>query len=636
MKAVADRGWAIAFAPDGRSFALLGNALRWYEVSSGRETNRWNLANNLVGGVLACTNDGPFLLDGTGNRLTVYDVAAGKTVDRLPKLPICIANFSQVGSTVFALGIGQRFGVWDLQIGKPHHVANPGHSGPIAAVALCRDGRAITADRLSGRWWDAAGRETRNWRMPDRVQSVAIAPDDQSVALTCDMEIDGPIHLLDAATGTERGKLAARGHGDGQLVFSSDGRIIVDAVAVRAWEVPGRRLLWERSEREDRCTAAMVSPDGKTLFTGHQSGRIRKRELATGTVVGDLAGHPEFKAVLPPGWWAPQPDGHTERVLRLAISPDSRRLISAAFDGTIRIWELSTGQECALLERNMGGMSDEFLFPMTISPGSVLLAAPDQASQRRHLIDLWDIHSGKRVATFDGHRGPVTALAFSPDGRRLISGGADTLAYIWEVPSRSLQPEAKLDAARIAALWADLADADAAKAFRAVNAWIAAPDAAVTAFRRLRPPEKPIDADRVSRLIADLDSDQFAVRDRASKELESLGSSAARQLRQALAKSPSPEVTRRIEALLIHCPDEDLRGIRAVEVLEAAPRRRRRHCSKNGPNAVRTARSVVTRPRRSPVSTVVSNPSFPRPVRASIFLDPNKSLVASGPNSRIR
>jgi hypothetical protein len=84
---------------------------------------------------------------------------------------------------------------------------------------------------------------------------------------------------------------------------------------------------------------------------------------------------------------------------------------------------------------------------------------------------------------------------------------------------------------------------------------------------------KVADAATVKRLVADLDSDTFATRVKASKELEALGEAAAGALRRALKDKPSLEVHKRIEALLkrLRPPvtaGETLRALRAVAVLE--------------------------------------------------------------------
>jgi WD40 repeat protein len=123
------------------------------------------------------------------------------------------------------------------------------------------------------------------------------------------------------------------------------------------------------------------------------------------------------------------------------------------------------------------------------------------------------------------------------------------------------------------ALWSDLADADAVKAYRSVWALTKTPKE-TTAYvgERLKPTAAP-DAQKVERLVTDLNSDRFAVRDKANQELARLGGLVEPALRKALEANPSLETRQRIEKLLrgllgpITLP-ERLRAVRAVETLE--------------------------------------------------------------------
>jgi hypothetical protein len=142
-----------------------------------------------------------------------------------------------------------------------------------------------------------------------------------------------------------------------------------------------------------------------------------------------------------------------------------------------------------------------------------------------------------------------------------------------------------LDGKALEKLWADLSGDDAPKAYAAGWKLVAAPEKAITFMKdRLAPAVTP-EPKRVRQLIADLDSDKFAVREQASKELEKLGEIVEPALRQALKGQPSPELRRRVETLLalpatVRSP-EVLRRIRAIQVLERIGSADARHMLEN-------------------------------------------------------
>jgi hypothetical protein len=187
------------------------------------------------------------------------------------------------------------------------------------------------------------------------------------------------------------------------------------------------------------------------------------------------------------------------------------------------------------------------------------------------VIDVWDLRAGRKTHQFRTQRG-VCCVAFAPDGRSLAAGGGETTILLWDV-SRSTQPVVppNLSPQEVDALWSDLANADAAKAYRAVHALTVSPRPALAL---LRAKLKPIETDAtVRRLVADLDSEQFAVRSKATAQLEKLGDQAESALLEATAGRPSLEVRRRVEQLLAKLDRQALspqmiQRVRAVEILE--------------------------------------------------------------------
>jgi hypothetical protein len=233
------------------------------------------------------------------------------------------------------------------------------------------------------------------------------------------------------------------------------------------------------------------------------------------------------------------------------------------------IWDAATGRAVATLAAGRWtGAANAAFAP----DGRTLATASADGTVR-----LWEVATWKVRAEFRGHRDRITALAFGPDGR-LFTGGLDTVVLGWDVrPPR--------DAAKktFAEAWEVLADADAKTGFQAQGRFLAEPGEAVEWIAARVKPANPPDPAGVRALIADLDSNEFATRDRATRELEEYGAAAAAALREVAASSSSAEARRRADGLLRNVengilPAPELRALRAVEVLEwiATPEARAR------------------------------------------------------------
>src|SRR5262249_20095940 len=148
-------------------------------------------------------------------------------------------------------------------------------------------------------------------------------------------------------------------------------------------------------------------------------------------------------------------------------------------------------------------------------------------------IHVLELATGKERQRFDGHKGRVTSLAFAADGRTLISSGEDTTALVWDLSGKLAARTEPLSVTDLDACWKDLAGGDAASAFQSMRRLSASPAEAVAYLRTRVTPVPVVEEKRLARLIADLDSAQFSVREKAAKELDQLDESAAHACRQA-------------------------------------------------------------------------------------------------------
>jgi hypothetical protein len=166
--------------------------------------------------------------------------------------------------------------------------------------------------------------------------------------------------------------------------------------------------------------------------------------------------------------------------------------------------------------------------------------------------------------------------AFAPDGRSLATGFKDTTVLIWDIApglSRGPGPAKALGQKDLEQLWSDLASDDAAKAYRAIWTPAGAPDQAVAFVKdRLKPAGG--NGKRIAKLMVELTSEEFPVRNAAFEESKNLDIEIEPAFHRAIAAGVTLECRRRMEMLLDLPPAivrgrEVLRSIRAVQMLEA-------------------------------------------------------------------
>jgi len=118
--------------------------------------------------------------------------------------------------------------------------------------------------------------------------------------------------------------------------------------------------------------------------------------------------------------------GHADWVTACAVTPDGRRMVSASDDQTLKVWDLESGRVLATLE----GHADRVTACAVTPDGrQVVSASSDQT------LKVWDLASGCVVATLTGHADGVTGCAATPDGRRVVSASLDQTLKVWDLAS---------------------------------------------------------------------------------------------------------------------------------------------------------------------------------------------------------
>lgn len=122
--------------------------------------------------------------------------------------------------------------------------------------------------------------------------------------------------------------------------------------------------------------------------------------------------------------------GHPWQINRIAWSPDGAYLASPSRDGTIRIWDVSSGACLRVLQGAAGSVASVGWVPVdgvAWSPDGQRLAAA-----QGKVIHLWAPHSGQLLQTLVGHAQKVNCVGWSPAGQQLASGSVDTTVRVWD------------------------------------------------------------------------------------------------------------------------------------------------------------------------------------------------------------
>jgi RNA polymerase sigma factor (sigma-70 family) len=516
-------------------------------------------------------------------------------------------RFSADGKTLLLTTYGGVAHRWDLATRKELPPLK-GHVGPVTGIHLLPDQKTVITTGEEGliRRWDAkTGRELSppdgyvGWLHAD------YSPDRRFAAVG---DRQGRLELWDARQGGRLRVLQADGPAVTNLAFTPDGKALAAALAdstVHFWSVPDgteQRVL--RCGKEQRLNITRVmqfSPDGRRLLLSDSDRRACVWDVAGekicwdarfaicsfsadgATVIGERDGWQVRDAT------TGKPRGKLPLDLRgfgdvraLAYSPDRQRIAIGHHDGTVSLCPTTPVGAVSHFKGADGlkALNDPVLGALLRAeregaPVYALAFSPDGrwlcTSGADGSVRLWEVATLGEVLRLPGHVGAIggsgRGVSFGADSRTVLTCGADAQAYLWSLRP----PAAGADRPSLEALWAALAG-EPKKAYRAI--WQMSEAEGAAAFLRGKiPPVKPEADERMQKLIADLGSAQFAVRQAASRALTELGESAVPALRKALTGNLPLEARKRLVALVNRAETrtltaEELRIQRAIGALE--------------------------------------------------------------------
>lgn len=482
-------------------------------------------------------------------------------------------------------GAVARLGATQVEGGTRAAVVHIAYSPDGTRIATC--GKDATL-----RLWDSAtGKEVRHWNdFPDALVTTTFSPDSRRLAAA---DVSGAIRVFDCAAPKAERELKGPPV-PAALGWTRDGRTLVASGRggqVHGWTAGAKDVAFALYKGQDKeGSFAALAPDSRLVIAS--TGGIFP---GVGGSIIQVVHATEGRLVVAVDLW--EPDDRSDQIVQTvcwtaALSPDSKYLATSQSVQTkavrtmvakskVRLWEIATGKEVCALENLRVAPS-----LMAFSPDGRYLAytTADGVSRGRiwgeYYVVLVDMLTRTELGRLQPDQGTLTCLAFSPTGKTFVTAGTEPGAVIWDftrflvrVPNTAKQPVADLAEEEVASFWNDLGTDDAARAYRA-QAKLIVGGAGVTAFLKDKlHPAAAVDGKQIEKWIEDLDSEQFAVRQKATVKLAQVGALAETYLHKAQQGKISQEFRRRIE-LLVQKIDRtapsssDLQMVRALTVLE--------------------------------------------------------------------
>jgi len=435
----------MVFSPDGTTLAVynVDKHIRLWAVNGGKKTKILRGHKSLVRSIAFSPDNQTLVSSSYDNTFRFWDIRTGKYKKTTtgPVSSFGNISLSPDGETLMSVNGGRSaIHLWNANTGK-HKKTFKGDKKGIVGARLSPDGKHLmswTVYNSTIRLWNISTGELKKLKGPKKyVSDAAFSSDGETLVSWGVGNKSKIIQLWDVKTlhrkQTLEGDWIYMGahYLDRKTFAGLDWSSIYAPVRLHLLDIPTgeytvKEIIPKKTVSEARTrevSSANFSPDGQTIAIISKNWPIDKSERHLNIELWDVTTGVHKQTLT----------GHTDSILSIAFSPDSRTLASGSKDKTIRLWDVNTGQHKQTFT-DQNWIDDQFdeegrVWKVTFSPDGRTLAS----GMWRGPIHLWNTTTGQKKKTLTGHTRWVQHLLFSADGQTLISTSGDQIVLVWNL-----------------------------------------------------------------------------------------------------------------------------------------------------------------------------------------------------------
>ncbi len=423
--------------------------IRIWDANSGQKLS--DLDPGAIEGMsgVALDRDARTLVSVHRDRVVVWNLSSGTIIrtmtivpDKTPGKRCPGIALSPDGKTIAVNRGDQTLRLWDLATGKPLFRQNDAHESVIRGAAIAATGGLVATGDDNGviHLWDSRrAKVVRRLELGSRVWAVRFAPDGRTFAAAGDSfashsgeSTPGIVRIWDQGDFSLRRELRLEVPAT-VLEFARDGRkVAVVSDVIDVFDVASGKKEAEFPGHAEETRAIAFSPDGKTLASAGRDMTLRFWDLATSRSTREIQidGHRAGSSAS----WPKIPDTLGSAV----FARDLATAATSGFGDQLLAWDLKAGRPTRTFRLERYGAASLALSPdgrllaAAVTPMSTDLALPPTAIADAS-IWIWEVATKRELMRLEPRTKECWALAFSPDGKTLISGANDTTAIVWDI-----------------------------------------------------------------------------------------------------------------------------------------------------------------------------------------------------------